>query len=256
MSNNKYKLSFISDDDLMEHTLETVSQFRSGMTLDILCRNVVDPIKLTFDVHVYKQSIEQVVESEVIRQLNKSNENLIGYFHQNIFKYVGNGWEVPGPGSDGWDVENHERNIFVEIKNKHNTMNSNSAGAVHGRMRGLIEGNRKAHCYLVEVIAKKSRVIPLKLGSRPLLDERQERLRKISIDRFYKLVTGDEKAFASLCSVLGRVIDDVIAANPLVIAKNSVLAELLSKDPDILKSLFLISFNSYLGFDEFQIQKS
>lgn len=125
------------------------------MTLSEFKKNVIDPIKLTFDAHVYQRPIEKVIEDEVLRQLNKTNENLIGYFHQNMFRYFGNGWEVPALGVDGWDVENHQLNIFAEFKNKHNTMNANGAKSVHARMRGLVEGNTRAICYLVEVIAKK-----------------------------------------------------------------------------------------------------
>lgn len=254
-NNSKYGLSFISDEDLKKHTLETVRRFRTGMTLAEFKKNIIDPVKLTFDAHVYKRSIDEVIDAEVIRQLNKTNENLIGYFHQNIFKYVGKGWEVPDVGMDGWDVENHKENIFAEFKNKHNTMNSAASKSVHSRMRGLVEGNSRAKCYLVEVIAKASQDIPWRLGSAPLREDRQERLRRISIDRFYKTVTGDDNAFAKLCSVLGMVIDDILKNNPQVIAENSVLKELRSSGLNILETLFLSSFATYRGFDEFKICK-
>lgn len=252
---SKYGLSFISDDDLRKHTLETVSRFRAGMSLAQFKRNIIDPIKLTFDVHVYKRGIEEVIDAEVMRQLNKSNENLIGYFHQNIFKYVGNGWEVPETGEDGWDVENHKRNIFAEFKNKHNTMNSSSSKAVHARMRGLVEGNSRATCYLVEAIATTSQDIPWVDAHTSMREDRQKRLRRISIDRFYNMVTGDENAFANLCSVLGMVIDDTLAANPRVIEENSVLREIQASGMDILGTLFRTSFASYKGFDAFKIRK-
>ncbi len=254
-TNNRYNLSFITDDEIKAHTLATVSRFRTGMTLAAFRKNIVDPVKLTFDAHVYKRPVGDVIDAEVIRQLNKTNENLIGYFHQNIFKYVGKGWEVPDTGIDGWDVENHQKNIFAEFKNKHNTMNSSAAGFTHSRMRGLIEGNRMAVCYLVEVIAKTSQDIPWRFGKFPLRDDRQERLRRISIDRFYEKVTGNASAFADLCSVLALVIDDVLAENPQVLSENSVLKELRSKGADILKTLFMLSFGEYRGFDEFQIRR-
>jgi len=254
-TSKRYNLSFISDNDLKALTLATVSSFRTGMTLSEFRKNIVDPIKLTFDAHVYKRPIGDVIDAEVIRQLNKTNENLIGYFHQNIFKYVGNGWEVPDTGIDGWDVENHAKNIFAEFKNKHNTMNSSAAGYTHSRMRGLVEGNRKAVCYLVEVIAKTSQDIPWQLERFRLREDRQERLRRISIDRFYELVTRDTSAFANLCAVLALVIDDVLAENPQVLAENTVLHELKAKGTDILKTLFMLSFGKYRGFDEFQIRK-
>ncbi len=56
--------------------------------------------------------------------MDKSNTNHIGYFHQNIFHYFGHGWTVP---IKGYDIINTEQRIYVEMKNKHNTMNSSSS---------------------------------------------------------------------------------------------------------------------------------
>ena len=61
---------------------------------------LIDPIKLIFDKSVYRASWEEIVNNEVFRQRDKSNNNDIGYFHQNIFSYF-NGCEVP---QEGWDV--------------------------------------------------------------------------------------------------------------------------------------------------------
>jgi hypothetical protein len=249
----KYNLGFISDSDLYQHTLQTVSKFGTGMTLDEFRRNIIDPIKLTFDAHVYQRKIENVIDAEIARQLGKTNENLIGYFHQHIFRYVGKGWEVPETGQDGWDVENHARNIFAELKSKHNTMNSSSAKSVHAHMRGLVEGNSRAVCYLVEIVAKRSQDIEWCLRNAPLRQDRQSRLRRISIDRFYEIVTGDANAFRNLCQVLGRVIDDIIKEQPQAISRNSVLSELQAQGDDIMRTLFMMSFASYRGFDDFTI---
>lgn len=223
------------------------------MTLAEFRRNIVDPIRLTFEAHVYQRDVKNIIEAEVARQLGKTNENLIGYFHQHIFKYIGNGWEVPDVGDDGWDVENHKLNIFAEFKNKHNTMNSGSAQSVHSHMRGLVEGNRNATCYLVEIVAKTSQDVEWCLGKSPLRKDRQNRLRRISIDRFYEIVTDMPNAFRDLCQVLGKVIDDIVVENPQVMAKDTVLSELQVKDNDILKALFLMSFGTYRGFDDFKL---
>lgn len=248
----KYGLSFITDSDLYEHTLNTVKQFRTVITLSDFNKNIVDPIKLTFDAHVYKKSIEEVIEAEVIRQLEKTNENLIGHFHQNIFRYIGNEWEIP---DDGFDVVNYSRQIFAEFKNKHNTMNSSSASSNHTKMKGLILGNSKAICYLVEIIAKKSQDIPWKIATAALRPDKQERLRRISIDRFYAVVTKEPFAFRDLCQVIGRVIDDILKDYPHAIGENTVLSELQKQGDSILKQLFLTSFETYQGFNDFQIQK-
>ena len=100
---SKYGLDFISDNDLYNHVKETVQKYRFKIDLEKFNKNLIDPIKLTFDSTVYKKEINDVIESEIIRQMDKSNTNHIGYFHQNIFKYIGLGWEVP---KSGYDIVN------------------------------------------------------------------------------------------------------------------------------------------------------
>jgi len=119
-----YGLSFISNEDLYDYTKKTVEKYRFQVDLAMFNRNLIDPIKLTFDSKVYGRDIQDVIESEIIRQMDKSNTNHIGYFHQNIFSYFGNGWSVP---VNGYDVVNLDKNYYVEMKNKHNTMNSSSS---------------------------------------------------------------------------------------------------------------------------------
>ena len=91
----EYSLGFISDKDIYEHVMHTVESYRRNINLKEFNSNIVDPIKLTFDAKVYGKTMKQVIEDECFRQIDKSNSNTIGYFHQNIFKYAGNGWIVP-----------------------------------------------------------------------------------------------------------------------------------------------------------------
>ena len=120
----KYNLGFISDTDVFQHVKDTVEKYRFVIDLKTFNKNIVDPIKMTFDAKVYGKSIEDVVEAEVLRQLDKSNTNHIGYFHQNIFNFIGNGWSVP---KQGFDVVHLDHKVYAEIENKHNTMNSASS---------------------------------------------------------------------------------------------------------------------------------
>ena len=92
---SKYGLGFISDNNLSKHVSETVQKYRFSINLKEFNRNIIDPIKLTFDSKIYGKSVEAIIEAESIRQIDKSNTNHIGYFHQNIFKYISSGWEVP-----------------------------------------------------------------------------------------------------------------------------------------------------------------
>ena len=83
-----YGLNFISDNNLFNHTKVTVEKYRFQIDLNEFNKNLINPIKLTFDSKVYGKSINDVIENEIIRQMDKSNTNHIGYFHKNIFNYI------------------------------------------------------------------------------------------------------------------------------------------------------------------------
>jgi hypothetical protein len=239
-----YNLHFISDENLYHHVKDTVRKYRFSIDLKKFNKNLIDPIKLTFDAKVYKKSLKEIIESEIIRQMDKSNTNHIGYFHENIFKYINGNWIVP---DSGFDLINEKEKIFVELKNKHNTMNSSSSQKTYINMQHKILEGADITCMLVEVIAKNSQNIPWKIS----IDGRQfehEKIRRVSIDKFYALVTKDELAFSKLCNALPKVIDDVLKDQKESIMQNSVFEELSEISPDILKSLYLLSFKKYDGF--------
>lgn len=240
-----YNLGFIADSDFSAHVRAMIERLTTRIDLVAFERNVVDPIKLMFTAHAYRQSPEEVIKSEVERQLGKTVENMIGTFHQEIFTYV-DGCEVP---HSGMDVICLERNIYAEIKNKHNTMNSSSAEKTFEKLKGVVIGNPHATAYLVEVISKRSQDEPWTVSGRSLHGSNANRVRRISIDRFYQLVTGDENAFFKLCKAIGPAIDDVLATYPDMQCKDTVLEELRRYDSDLFRGLLRRSFGSYLGFE-------
>lgn len=179
--------------------------------------NLIDPIKLIFDKSVYRTSWEEIVNNEIFRQRDKSNNNDIGYFHQNIFSYF-KGCEVP---QSGWDViyRNPDgiqmpdgdivHTIYVEMKNKHNTMNSASSAKTYIKMQGQILEDDDCACLLVEAIAKKSQNI--KWSTKVDGKNVQHRLiRRVSMDQFYAILTGEEDAFYKMCMALPEVINSVV----------------------------------------------
>jgi hypothetical protein len=249
MSRRKYGLSFISDDDFYNHTKTTVEKYRFQIDLKEFNKNLIDPVKLTFDSKVYSKDIQSVVESEIIRQIDKSNTNHIGYFHQNIFNYIGVGWSVP---SNGYDVENLSNHQYVEMKNKHNTMNSSSAQKTYIKMQNTLLNEPSAECMLVEVIARKSQNTDWK-ASIDGDSVSHSRIRRISIDKFYELVTGEKDAFKNLCEQLPIVIEEIVNDINLDEKSNTVFSELKQISPNLLKSLYLLSFEKYEGFDNFHV---
>ncbi len=241
-----YNLGFISDKAIYEHVKLTVESYRREITLKQFNENIVDPIKLTFDSKVYGKTIRQAIEDECFRQIDKSNTNQIGYFHQNLFKYAGNGWIVP---EEGFDVENNDLHIFVELKNKHNTMNAASSKNTYMKMQAKLLDDDRATCYLVEAISKKSKDETWKIS----IDKRtrsHNRIRRMSIDKFYELVFNDSLAFYKLCLALPQIIEDVVTDNKQLAISNTVFEELTKEHANLLTALYLLAFSTYEGFEQ------
>lgn len=102
----------------------------------------------------------------------------------------------------------------------------------------------------MEVIATKSQDIPWVVS----LDGKRaecDKIRRVSIDKFYEIVTGDRFAFVNLCRVLPKAIDDVLKTVEIEPIHDSVFDELEKLSPNILKSIFLLAFSGYEGFDEY-----
>ncbi len=247
-----WNLKFISKKDLKEHIKNTIATYErtlDGIDLDKFNANTVDPIKMVFDSKVYRKSFEEVIKDELVRQRDKTNSNAIGYFHQNMFKYIKN-CEVPREGFDVIVTLKDGKKIYVEMKNKHNTMNSSSSQKTYMRMQNKIASDPNAECFLVEAIAKNSQNIIWKVS---VDGERleNERIRRVSMDKFYEIVTGDKEAFYKVCIVLPELIDEIIDENKeLQVGSDSVVDELYQKNPDLLKALYLLAFKEYEGFNK------
>ena len=174
-------------------------------------------------------------------------EIYIGYFHQNLFRYAGNGWTVP---QEGFDIVNEERHIFVEMKNKHNTMNSASSQKTYMKMQHKIVRDSRATCMLVEAIATRSqnRTWIVTVDGEQF---NNDHIRRVSMDKFYEIVFGDSQAFVKMCRTLPVILDDVIEGIDHEHNRNTVFTELSAISPDIMKSLYMLAFRTYDGFDNF-----
>lgn len=102
----------------------------------------------------------------------------------------------------------------------------------------------------MEVIAKNSQDKKWEVS----IDKKKyahERIRRMSLDKFYGIVFGDEDAFMKMCKALPTVLDDVLAYNIKEKDESTVFQELGALSPDVLRSLYLLAFNTYDGFERF-----
>lgn len=248
-----YNISFISQEDFENHVAKTIATYNETLKSIDLTRfnnNIIDPIKLTFDKALFKKTVEEIIELEIHRQRDKSNTNAIGYFHQNMFCYI-KGCDVPQRGFDVIFTKENGEKIYVEMKNKHNTMNSSSAQKTYISMQNQILKDPKGMCFLVEAIAPCSRNIEwgCSIDNHHVSDGR---IRRVSMDKFYAIVTGVEDAFYQICRQLPITIEKLIKNDAVeTVEEDTVIKELKEKNPDLLKALYLLAFKSYNGFDKF-----
>ena len=145
------------------------------------------------------------------------------------------------------------------MKNKHNTMNSAASSKTYIKMQGQLLEDDDCACLLVEAIAKKSQNIKWET----MVDKKKvshKRIRRVSMDRFYELVTGDENAFYKMCMKLPLVVDSIVKEEKNIdIPKDTVvddLDKLLSiigeEEVNIAKAMaiYMLGFSTYNGFGD------
>ena len=263
-----WSLTFITEEQFIEHVQATIGKYGEKLNsfdLKRFNKNIIDPIKLIFDKTVYRASWNEIVSNEIFRQRDKSNNNDIGYFHQRIFQYIEN-CEVP---VTGWDVVYQNPNsieiidgtkvktIFVEMKNKHNTMNSASAGKTFIKMQAQLLEDDDCACFLVEAIAQKSQNVKWETT----VDKKKvghKLIRRVSLDEFYAIVTGQEDAFYQMCMVLPSIIQKAVNSLEKVEVPNDTVMDELKKiatkngdkdyDMAIAMAVYMLGFGGYKGF--------
>ena len=148
---------------------------------------------------------------------------------------------------------NDDLYIYAEVKNKHNTMNSASTSATYLKMLDkVMRSGNKATCYLVEAIARQSQDI---IWEATITQNGHKEkynwpsIHRISMDKFYGIVFGQTDAFFKLCKALPSILDDVISEDESAKLNITVYDEL--DKTDFYKSLYLLAFKTYEGFEKF-----
>ena len=251
---NKY-VDFISD----EHFLDCVANLhnaylkaKKNITKKNFYSNKVDTIKLTFDAKFNDINEDDLIQSEILRQIDKSINNSIGTFHEQILGGI-DSYEVGN--LSGFDIKATDDTLFADIKNKHNTMNSSSAEALFQKLARYADDYKKTKCYWVQILAKGSFNHHWK-GEINGKEYSHSRVFKISGDQFYALLSGQDDALFQLYKALPKAIADYMnsAQSEQDIKENSALDEITSETEkskrSILDQITFENYSYYLGFDK------
>lgn len=251
---NKY-LSYITDQHLLgciANLHKAYLKAKNNITKKSFYSNKVDTIKLTFDAKFNAIDEESLIQAEILRQIDKSINNSIGTFHEQILGGI-QGFEVGN--LSGFDIKAKDDTLFADIKNKHNTMNSSSAESLFQKLAGYADRYKKANCYWVQILAKSS-FREHWSGEINSKEYSHSRVFKISGDQFYALLSGQEDALFQLYKVLPTAINDYLTSieQQNTVKENSALDEIKletqTSQRSILDQITFDNYSYYLGFDK------
>jgi hypothetical protein len=140
------------------------------------------------------------------------------------------------------------------MKSKHNTMNSAAGGKTYMKMQGQLLSDDDCACFLVEVIAKKSQNKAWEVTV-DKTKQKHKRIRRVSMDEFYGIVTRQADAFYQMCMVLPSVIEDVVASAaattaPIDTAIDELKAMAQKEKGSFALALYMLGFGTYTGFSK------
>ncbi|WP_187477529.1 Eco47II family restriction endonuclease [Amniculibacterium sp. G2-70] len=251
---NKY-VNFISDKHLLtcvENLHKSYLKAKNNISKKSFYTNKVDTIKLTFDAKFNDINEDDLIQSEILRQIDKSINNSIGTFHEQILGGI-KGFEVGK--LSGFDIKASDDTLFADIKNKHNTMNSSSAEALFQKLARYADDYKRAKCYWVQILAKGS-FNELWKGEINGKEYSHSRVYKISGDQFYALLSGQEDALFQLYKALPKAIDYYLKSieENETTKENSALDEITSETKKSMRSILdqitFENYSYYLGFDK------
>ncbi|MDD2963038.1 MAG: Eco47II family restriction endonuclease [Bacteroidales bacterium] len=251
---NRY-VNFITDEHLMyciKNLHLAYLRAKQNISKKSLYANKVDTFKLTFDSKFNGMNEEDIIQSEILRQIDKSINNSIGTFHEQILGGI-SGYEIGN--LSGFDIKATNNTLFADIKNKHNTMNSSSAEALFQKLARYADDYKKAKCYWVQILAKSS-FNDHWSGEINGKEYSHSRVFKISGDQFYALLSGQDDALFRLYKVLPKAIKDYLKTldRENFSEENSALEEISSETKTSKRTIFdqitFENYSYYIGFNE------
>jgi hypothetical protein len=207
-------LNWISDIDLENEVKQLLSIAKGAQkaAVDDFGKNVIDPFAAIFEIAGFEIDYDEWLKSETNRQAQKTLQNHIGDFHQNILGYC-NGVTNMKVGNV-IDLVSEDNRAIAEIKNKYNTISGGKLSDLYYSLDKLVSPKASIYkgytAYYVAVIPKKG-----KRYNKPFTpsdkDKGQkcpinENIREIDGASFYSLVTGNDNALEDLYNVLPEVI--------------------------------------------------
>jgi Eco47II restriction endonuclease len=211
------RLSFISDEELekaVRHLLTVARKAKIAVAKDIN-RNVVDPFSILFQMSGFNIDSDTWITGEMSRQAEKTLQNHVGEFHQNILGAASD-WNNLGVGQIV-DLECPAKKVIAEIKNKHNTVTGGKLAGLYQDLESQVMPKHSKYkdytAYYVTIIPKK----PIRFDTEFTPSDKatgksctkNNLIRQTDGSSFYTMVTGEVNALSQLFDTLPDVIEEI-----------------------------------------------
>jgi translation elongation factor EF-G len=201
---NKY-VNFISD----EHFLQCVANLhtaylkaKNNVSKKSFFTNKVDTMKLTFDAKFNDLDQESLIQAEVLRQIDKSINNSIGTFHEQILGGI-DGF-VRGDIS-GYDVKAEDNTLFAFLNFE--PLSQKIEECIFEKISQHAQIFRKAKYYFVDSNLPDD-FCEKWVFEREEYQTSHKSVFKISLPKFYALLTNQDDAFLQIENKLEEVLSD------------------------------------------------
>lgn len=203
-------LKWISDNDLLNEVnqLLLIAKEAQEATAEEFGKNIIDPFAAVFEMSGFGIDFKTWMDSETARQAQKTLQNHIGNFHQNILGYS-KGWTNMRVGNV-IDLVSDVNKTVAEIKNKYNTVSGGKLSDLYYSLDMLISPKSSIYkgytAYYVAIIPKNgkryNKTFTPSDKDKGEKCPRNEHIREIDGASFYSLVTGFENTLEDLFEVL------------------------------------------------------
>jgi translation elongation factor EF-G len=203
-SKNKY-VTFITDEHLhncIANLHKSYLNAKNNITKKDFYSNKVDTIKLTFDAKFNDISEESLIQSEILRQIDKSINNSIGTFHEQVLGGI-DGFESGY--LTGYDIKAKDNTLFaLFVFEKLNPLIEESVFETFTKQAKVY---KNAKFYLVDFNTDETYLEKWVTGNSEYKVSHKS-VFKISCDQLYTLLSNQGNALNDLINTLPIALDD------------------------------------------------
>lgn len=198
-------VDFVTDEQFLECVNYVCKEYEK--VNDDITRNGLDVNKMLFDIGNSNQTFDEWFSQERLIQDNDTVRNAIGNFHQKLLGFV-DGWKDLGNGhhDSHVDLMKEDQTIFIELKNKHNTLTGTHHSHVYSILENIVNQNETTIAYYAYIIPKNGQS---KLTHWKVSGNTHPRIFTACGVKTYEIVTGNIDSLKNMWLAIPKALNDL-----------------------------------------------